>query len=775
MYVLFEEHQYESHAVEEVLKDIYVLQDVNKKVSVQYVGYYYSPHMKDCVFILPKVLLTEKGTLVGMQAENGEAVTPEMVLEPKGQERLSEENRKFIYEFSVWIYRALSVFYRANPRSEVILYRHLPQAGGGRRHKANTYLDIVLSLIRFNQENQDFVMFAIKNLHRGNNKINWTRTICKEQAYVQGKDVVYLHTVNRKRVVNYEEELFVIFFSILNYLNNEYGFRTPINVQYDLIRGKEMEQYLRGKGKTRLRQIRYKYFSDKALQLWDLCYAFFENSHQLAINAHAQEYMLAKSFNVVFEAMVDELIGTPHERIPKGLANQDDGKRVDHLYKDLALTSAEGIRGREVYYIGDSKYYRSGAAVAPESIYKQYTYARNVIQWNVNLFLDNAQADAKERERRETDKAGEFGSIRLQDKQLTEGYDVIPNFFIRAFVNGDRLYDDGKNNIRKHTNGGEHCTTVSYQFEDRLFDRDTLFLSHYDVNFLYVLFLYGRNRADEKGYWRHHVRRVFREEIREVVQREFEIYAMRARVGVDGEVYVQRHFYELNGRVFQPYGEERKMYFAYARPVRKRDETEEQLEELRRSFVIAKCSMGADPERVLEGEWKRELERPVSAPQWLTLHYLERYRDEGMLVGYYRGEDHLRWIMGGNDRGTLVYGVRLAVRGEDSREGAHTAKFYKDWNVRFVLLYTDGVEESGDCRVFHVKDMAQRVSEERMRRTWYPFEPKGSYFFFRFDEEVSLGRIRMRDLLRDLLKRYLIEGEPMFLKGEELLKYREGF
>lgn len=114
MYILFEEHQYESRLVEKVLKDIYVLQDVNKKVSVQYVGYFYNPHLHDCVFILPKVLLTEQETLVGMELPTGEQVSPEQVLTPEGQKKLSKEYRKFIYEFSVWIYRALSVFYKAN-------------------------------------------------------------------------------------------------------------------------------------------------------------------------------------------------------------------------------------------------------------------------------------------------------------------------------------------------------------------------------------------------------------------------------------------------------------------------------------------------------------------------------------------------------------------------------------------------------------------------------------------------------------------------------------
>ena len=98
MFILFEEHQYESSLVEKILKDIYVLQDINKNVSVQYVGYFYNPHLHDCVFILPKVLLTEHETLVGMQMPTGESVTPEQVMTPEGQQKLSKEYRKFIYE-----------------------------------------------------------------------------------------------------------------------------------------------------------------------------------------------------------------------------------------------------------------------------------------------------------------------------------------------------------------------------------------------------------------------------------------------------------------------------------------------------------------------------------------------------------------------------------------------------------------------------------------------------------------------------------------------------
>ncbi|MCH5310385.1 MAG: restriction endonuclease [Prevotella sp.] len=785
MYILFEEHQYDSRLVENILKDIYVLQDVDKKVSVQYVGYFYNPHLHDCVFILPKVLLTEKETLVGMVLPTGEEVAPEQVLTPKGQEKLSKEYRKFIYEFSVWIYRALNVFYKANPQSKAILYKRLPQAGRGSRHRANTYLDIVLSLISFNQENRDFVLFTIKNLHRGNNKINWTRTINHSQAFIEDEDVVYLNPVNKKRIINYEEELFVIFFSILNYLNQEYGFRTPINIQYDLITGRKFRQYLHGMGKTRLMQIKYKYFSDKALQLWDLCYAFFENSYRIAINTQAQEYILAKSFNVVFEAMIDELIGTPHKHIPKGLADQDDGKRVDHIYTDLALTSADAQMNREVYYIGDSKYYKSGHSLTSESIYKQYTYARNVIQWNVNLFAeDDSLFDNKEKEHREADKV-RFDNIRLQDNSLTEGYDVIPNFFISAFVYKDHTYNDGEYNIRKHTTkDGEHCTKMSCQFPDRLFDRDTLFLSQYDVNFLYVLFLYARNKANEKAYWKQHVRKIFREEIRDVIRQKFKIYAMKARLGVDGELYLKQHFYELNGRVFQPYGEERSMFFAYAqtKDEEKQSQVQAQYDELSKYFIIKECNMGQDPQEILREDIEQDLAQPVATPQWLTIHYLERDLGRGVLVGYYKNKEQLQWILGNNDKGTLVYNVRLRLQGDQEvRDGSHTEHFYRKMNIQFVVLYTDDAEKTGEYRVFHVKDTAGKVTEERMRDTWYPLDVKGNYFFFRFDEEVSIGKLNIAKLLPDLRSKHKSEfeeyvpGEPMFTTAKSVLNYRTGF
>lgn len=793
MYILFEEHQYNSHDVETILKDIYVLQDVDKKVSVKYVGYFYNPHLNDCVFILPKVLLRYDETdkcdyLTGVTLEDGKPATPEQVMTPENQDKLNKEYKKFIFEFAVWIYRAICVYYNDNPKSKAILFRRLPKSGKGKRSKANTFLDIVLSLIQFNNENRDFVLFTIKNIHKGNNKINWTKTISHTTAFLQDDEPIYGRLINKKRIINNEEELFVIFFSILNYLNDEFGFSTPISFQYDLITGKIFQHYLQGAGKTKLLQIKYKYFSDKALQLWDLCFAFFEKSHAIAINNRAQEYILAKSFHVVFEDMIDELIGTPHSDIPKGLADQEDGKRVDHLYTDLALTSVDQQKEREVYYIGDSKYYKSGNNLSSESIYKQFTYARNVIQWNINLFLDNDEVSQgyKSKYDKEEDQK-RFGKIHLQDSSITEGYDIIPNFFISAFVNDDLKYK-AKENIRKHTdNNSLHSTEISYQFPDRLFDRDTLLLSHYDVNFLYVLFLYARNKQSEKAFWKQEVRDIFRREIRDVVQKRFQIYAMRAKLGVNGMVYVKDHFYDLNGRVYQPYGEDNEAYFAYARPKDKFEETESQYEELKRYFHIKECNMGENPKETLWESQEEELKADIVTPKWLTMHYLERDPSRGVLLGFYRSKEQLQWILGNNDKSSLVYNVREIFNPknqendetDDNRDGAHTAGFYDKKKISFVILYSEDSLKTGEYRVFHVRDTAKHVKRERMIKTGYPHEVKSnSYYFFRFDEEVSIGNVDFINLLEAVKTRQkdeqggiLLDGEPLFSTAAEVLKF----
>ena len=68
---------------------------------------------------------------------------------------------------------------------------------------------------------------------------------------------------------------------------------------------------------------------------------------------------------------------------------------------------------------------------------------------------------------------------------LTEGYNPIPNFFISAHIPDRKHSKEGKFlSFDDDTLHNEESIQLNRQFENRLFDRDTLLLCHYDVNFL---------------------------------------------------------------------------------------------------------------------------------------------------------------------------------------------------------------------------------------------------------------------------------------------------
>ena len=592
MKLLIEEYQYDVADVADVLDGLFTLQDVEQRVSVSYVGYYYNPHerVKDVVFILPKVLIDEQGKVFG-------EYEPQNLIH-LDEAKIDERHRKFLYEFAVWIHRAIVVYNESHKKNEIVLHRQIEDEGkGSHKKKSNTLLDVILSLIRFNKENQQFFTFILKNLHSGFNKINWGKTIARTTAIVQDSSPTYLNPVNKKRQVNFDEELIVIFFSILQYISDTYGFRSSINFGFKLITGAKFKRYLDGFGRTRLRQIKYKYFSDTAVKLWDLCYAFFDKTYKIRINTSQSEYLLVKSFHIVFEAMIDELIGDTN--IPRGLKEQDDGKLVDHFYTYDGLLINDKADD-DIYYIGDSKYYKIGNSLGKESIYKQRTYARNVIQWNLDIWLNG-----------NPNMADPFERIQLFD-EITEGYNVIPNFFISASIDKKTLsYED-------YTEPHPNQPPVSRQFKNRLYDRDTLLLSHYDVNFLFVLALYARNNAGAKAAWRHSVRDKFRRAVQDMLKEKFDFYALVAHPDVDASAYFKAHFQETLGKTFRPYANQQLLSLALDKEFP--TDNDRLLATLGENFYVVPVDLGEDPTTRLETERavKGTVESPNGMGKFLT-------------------------------------------------------------------------------------------------------------------------------------------------------------
>ena len=698
MRILVEEYQYDATLVRDVLRGIDALQNVDGLVSLSYVGYFYNTKLKDCVFILPKVLMDERGRVFSKYSPS------EIIHMDKS--KLTEEERKFLYEFAVWIYRAVDVFHHTHKDTDIVYHRKISQVGRGMKKRTNTLLDILLSLIQFNKDNRSYVTFILKNIHSGFNKINWTQTINHSPAIIQNDEAVYVKMVNKKRKVNFDEELLIIYYSILAYISETYGFHVDLQVGFPLIKGAKFASYLNGRGVIRLRQIKYKYFSDIALELWNLCYAFFAHRTEITTSAELKEYLLVKNFYVVFEAIIDELIGDNKDDLPTDFKEQKDGKLVDHLYTYPGLIEADDEQ--RTYYIGDSKYYKLGAPLGDTSIYKQYTYARNIVQYNIDLWMDESLPNP---------------DIRLRD-DVTEGYNIIPNFFISAAMKpGDYSYNHREIELTKT---GKKNPEIKFQFKDRLFDRDTMLLSRYNVNFLFVVSLYARNRQSEKAIWKEEVRMQFRKEIRKVLEHDYSFYPMRSK-GVILDDYMTQHFRQLNGKVFTPFQDRSILTLALHTPNGRNMLTTEQAElvrMLRADFDIDEdYSLGAEPQ--------------MPPPTGIQFHV-----DDYVLIGYYKDEEQLKWILekgmynvrAGKDHGTLDLTPNVCA-------------------ARYMLLYgKNGIYK------FRLKPNSVRVwNKEELEKSGYKKPRHDFYMVFFIEEQLIDGEFAKAEFDRDKIKSMLNE------------------
>ena len=534
-------------SVRDILKDVVSFPVKEEYYAFGYVGYCYSKAAKDVIFFLPKVVLTgerneenEEDTIFGASPQEIIDFSSDSIKE-KFTEEGSKEYKEFLSTLSIWIYRTISV-YKETHNDNILESKEYQGESRGKKIKHNTLLDVIIALRDFNKNNQDYFTFIAKNVHSGFNKIQWQKTITSTNPIFLKGQPVYTDPVNRKKMVNFDEELLVIFFSILNYIKEEHGFSFDMNINYQLISHDKIKRTYIGKnfGCRRLKQIKYKYFSDKALRIWDLCYAFFDREYKISINRQAEDFLLAKDFDHIFEVMIDTLIGGDDKnKLPKELTEQRDGKLVDHMFIGQGLIEQSDLPAELTYYIGDSKYYKrsknDSVILGDKSIYKQYTYAKNVIQWNMNLFLDDNDD-------------GEQPQLR---DSLTEGYNPIPNFFISARIpnkkEGSKFlsFDDAQ--LVEQANGVQ----FNRQFENRLFDRDTLLLCHYDVNFLYIVSLYGRSNKSKQAAWREYVRKEFRQKIQDTFNKLYTFRTIQPRSGMNCYQFLKENFSMLNGKLYR--------------------------------------------------------------------------------------------------------------------------------------------------------------------------------------------------------------------------------
>ena len=534
MIVLFEGFHYSTDAVRKVLPDRYI-EELNgpDRCRVMYVGYVYEAPAPEPVLLLPNVFVNAQKKVFG-------TYDPVALMDPTsvGWQQLKNDPGKanFLFQFSVWLYRAIRQFRQRHPDSI------LPETSGlldvsDTGNSPLSELEIVQALVRFHRDNNSLLTHIKRVNSAQRHTVSWSRTVARQQPMLQNGRPVYVRPLVKQKHINYDEELIVLYLSTLADLQQQYGFRLDLNSLYTRLTGREMARF-RQRAVRRLNEIRGKYFSDTLLRVWQLLHLYYNKQERMHTQRAFREVLVARDFNLVFEDMIDYLLADPKERLPNALKDQPDGKRVDHIYpyQDLIKPEADHI-----YHIGDSKYYGAGSKFGPEAVFKQFTYARNVIQQNIDLL---------------NGPVGLPRPLRYRDA-LTEGYNPTPNFFISALV-GETL-DFSRDDLKPRNTSQ---IPVNQHFAGRLFDRDTLLLQAYNINFLYVLNAYVAGSAAQRETFRSRTRQLFREQLVAYLSKTYEFWrVVPTEENLDD--FVTRHFRALTGKMYRPSNFENAILVAY--------------------------------------------------------------------------------------------------------------------------------------------------------------------------------------------------------------------
>jgi len=592
---LFEQFPYESEFLKKVLPKQgrgylpYVQKGPGSTQCIDAIGYIYNKDIESkdptdkIIFILPKVFVEEGRKAFGVE------------ISPKGDDDLKTALAKhsdFLSELSLWVCSSISVYHQNNSSTNDVCTPSPRAEDFSRGVTTPTLIDVMNSMKRFYEENKSLFVFVSKNTHSGNNRIDWRRTM-RKTPFMQGDSPIYMELVNKKKVFDLDDRLLILYFSAMNYIAEKFRFKMPKSEFYEPLKVNEFCHLLGHKGLMELRRIKHKYFADKFLKLYNIMEAFFRWGGVFQSNGCDEEYLLTNKYNNVFEHMIDVLVGDNSVKIQK-MKNLKDGKIIDHLYKDESLIFSSGD-SEKIWHIGDSKYYSDPNDINGQSIAKQFTYAKNVIQdfFSPEYFGNGKKAQSPHE------------GVRYRD-ELTEGYSITPNFFIRGelpnFSNdvqfaepyfrkcGDNrlIRQDGESieNIKKETWSVEQQTRFekaqdslwnlrNRHFENRLFDRDTLLLQVYNVNFLYTLKSFLSKRSALRDEYRTFARETFRNNFLKLLDEKYAFWAVWPKKYWTGEecfvsqasvvfkdavgsselkTFVYKHGRTLAGKMFRPNG-----------------------------------------------------------------------------------------------------------------------------------------------------------------------------------------------------------------------------
>ena len=748
MKLYFEEYPYPLDLLQDNIGDeVNLSLQSGGEAKIPYVGYYYNAKINDTVFILPKVFISEN-------KQAFDRYNPEKIIDISPEDNPLKKNAddEVVFELSVWLYQAILHYYERRQNTTIVSDVQLQNVRPIGEKDSKTIIEIILALREFNKKHRNLFTYISLVKYSGNNKVHWNKTISKVQPIIKEGSPYYLKFQNKNKVINFDEELICLFYSVLNYLSQTYHFKFQQVSGFTILKSSKIKSLIEsGKGTRMLKKIRRNYFTDELVELWNLLYIFFERAELVASGKSYHEKLLVSNFNLVFEDMIDQLISDDRKDLPEELYKQQDGKLVDHIYKDKSLID----EGKDIYFIGDSKYYKDTTDYGKNSIYKQFTYAKNVIQYNINVF--NNKDDVK--------------NLRYRDT-LTEGYNITPNFFIRGKMDFENLKNhelkielvEEKEEDKKGKNYNKH-------FFNRLFDRDTLFLQSYDINFMYVLTSYVNNSDDISI--KKSLQLMFRNKFMSHVESKFDFYVLEPRTE-NLRKLVDKHFRKLNGKIYKPSDSDELVVLALDKDKKFQFENLSLISHIEEDFNIYDYRLGTDPNEVKTNIQYKYLyvvendddDKKSSAADSgaeydrLKSRYKKYKEEESVLFGVYKDEQHLDWIIKNKK-----YNVRLGERAGAVKRTSQVR------NAAYLVLYE--LDNEKNYQIFKLTDKHHIWDTEKMIEEGYPTSKSGcQYYIYNLLEETA--ELEINDIssilnkVKDSMSEKMEKGTPIYAYRNEL-------
>ena len=509
MKILIEGEHYPLEKLSSIISDKFY-KTSNDIGIINHVGYFYSFENREVVYILPKVFIGEDKKIL-FELDKDELL----------DKQLDNPNLKY---FMILFYRSLREYRKRFSDNTLVQRNETLVLDSNIGDNEYSFLDIVLNLLNFHNENKTTLLFIEKKYQsEQHKKVSWDRTIRKTlPLFTKSKKPIYVQSYNKKKIIDTEETLLTLFYSVLNDIKIEYKFSIEIDKIYKIHTGKSYKKLCKDAPKI-LKRIKHKYFSDILKKIYKLMELYFAVGNHAKTKKRHNEFILVDKYNIIFEDMIDNLFSDALPPKLKKLKNHDDGKIVDHIFEYDGLFDSE----ESIFYIGDSKYYKTGAKIGTNSKYKQFTYAKNIIQYNIDVLNSGRQINE---------------NIRYRD-ELTEGYNVSPNFFIQGIISEDMSYKNTELILLD-----KEPEKLSH-FENRLFDRDTLIVHYYSINFLYVLKAYSQHNGLEIELFKKKSRQEFKKTLLGYLNENYDFYYRDFNNSI--EEFVENNFRLYHGQMYR--------------------------------------------------------------------------------------------------------------------------------------------------------------------------------------------------------------------------------